>query len=1114
MKSKLSLKIGCFMVGFFVLLSFTGNAQADDWTQMAGNVATISNGFNNIVYGDGTYVSTSVSVSNNTPSPGNFRFIARVFTSPDLANWTEQAHLMTWSHAGTAGTNGLVLNFWNNTFVAAAYCSDVSGTVATSGIYTSTDGVTWSRKYTGTDSSMSLGYGNNTFFAPALMRSYDASSNTTLLTYKIHSSADGNTWTERYSNTMASSGSLFNLNLNTVSFWYNTYVTWYNITNSSSFPSTTSKLLFSSDGITWTERYTGTGALGFARLRNTLAIGLMTLNQGSGGPDTATFEIYTSDDDGYKWTKRSAGGTFPYTSTTSMNLASDSNGAFFAWIGINNAPTYTVKTLYSTDGSSWSTTDQNFTGTGNFWSGYVRNSFFGARIYVNNAGTSTVKILSFPVGDTWIETYSNTFATPVSLSLGFWNSTFIAFGNDGNGHAIVLKYTKPITIWYSNTVRDSDANPIGGATVSVAENSSITTTTSVDGGFTLREIVAGSPYTAKMVKVGYWPTYSMPSIFLPPNPYDFTRSVAGSATQWLYRNDQLASWGAQPNKGVLAFRTVDGFSGHSGNIAGVTVTAAGAPSGKTYPVTYRDTSDTIDPSANATYMRGGALVLNVEDGDTVTLNASKAGWSFPLQSFEVYGGGVTIGSVYGTPTGATTYLVSGIVKDPSTNLPIADAFVSITDVDTGTEVARARANEAGYYLERLLSPGQYSVSASRTGYDSMSPPYPVVLSDVSPNVMVNLLMSPAEPTPFGLSTGWNFISFSKAPPADVSTALADVYAHVATVWGWDGQNQAWKRWKPSGGASNTLSSLEAGKGYWIYADASGAINMSAWTSPPSATVHLYDGWNLIGYLGSDHTDVSYALGNTPVTWLIAWGWEGNQWYGKHSTITSLPAPIQPLVTMSQNKAYWIKVKPGRSTDWTAPTLTYSNASLAEVWLTAGGPNEDIYFMTDGAGSITDYGGFYAAGGSYQVQPGGSFTATFNTQGHGSSSVTGVMTSPVTWIGTGSWTATGAKVVNTGACAGTWSGTLTQTAGSVTNPIVLTVDQTGTVSSFTGLGTTATGKMFCQADKVVAHLITGLSNSYYQITLNGLRTGNSISGAFWIDNPSPPGGDGTFTLTTP
>ena len=250
------------MVGFFILLSLTGNAQADDWTQMVGNVSTVSNSFNNIVYGNGTYVATSVSALNNTPSPGNFRFIARVFTSPDLANWTEQTpqtHLMTWTHAGSIGTNGVALNFFNDTFVAAAYCSDASGTVATSGIYTSTDGVTWSRKYTGTDSSMSLGYGNNTFFAPAIMRSYDASSNTTLLTYKIHSSADGNTWTERYSNAITGSGSLFNLNLSTVSFWYNSYVTWLNITNTSAFPNITSKLLFSSDGITWTERYTGSG---------------------------------------------------------------------------------------------------------------------------------------------------------------------------------------------------------------------------------------------------------------------------------------------------------------------------------------------------------------------------------------------------------------------------------------------------------------------------------------------------------------------------------------------------------------------------------------------------------------------------------------------------------------------------------------------------------------------------------------------------------------------------------------------------------------------------------------------------------------------------------------
>ncbi len=176
------------------------------------------------------------------------------------------------------------------------------------------------------------------------------------------------------------------------------------------------------------------------------------------------------------------------------------------------------------------------------------------------------------------------------------------------------------------------------------------------------------------------------------------------------------------------------------------------------------------------------------------------------------------------------------------------------------------------------------------------------------------------PTPtdvLSLIPGWNFISFPKVPPtADIPTVLADVSTNVKTVWGWDNQNQAWKRWKPAGGVSNTLASLEIGRGYWVYVDASGDINMDGWASPPSTTVSLAEAWNLIGYLGTDSTAAGTALNGILNKWNVAWSWDNGQWFGKHATIASLPLPIQPLANFNQGKAYWIKVKTGQATNWT------------------------------------------------------------------------------------------------------------------------------------------------------------------------------------------------------
>jgi hypothetical protein len=263
--------------------------------------------------------------------------------------------------------------------------------------------------------------------------------------------------------------------------------------------------------------------------------------------------------------------------------------------------------------------------------------------------------------------------------------------------------------------------------------------------------------------------------------------------------------------------------------------------------------------------------------------------------------------------------VSGTVKDLATNLPLPFVNVAITDVNTGTEVSRPRTNETGYYLIDLTAPGQYSVTTSRLGYEDLSAPQPVELSVATPNVTVNRVMSQSESPAIALSTGWNFISFPVLPLIkDIPTVLADVSNNLKTVWGYDNQNQAWKKWTPTGGVSNTLTSLETGKGYWAYMDASGSIATTGWEPPASNAIQLYENWNLIGYLGTSNTSVSTSLTSIASKWSMLWGWEAGVWYGKHPTILTLPPPLQPLSVFNQGKAYWIKIKPGQATSWTAP----------------------------------------------------------------------------------------------------------------------------------------------------------------------------------------------------
>jgi N-acetylneuraminic acid mutarotase len=166
---------------------------------------------------------------------------------------------------------------------------------------------------------------------------------------------------------------------------------------------------------------------------------------------------------------------------------------------------------------------------------------------------------------------------------------------------------------------------------------------------------------------------------------------------------------------------------------------------------------------------------------------------------------------------------------------------------------------------------------------------------------------------FPLSPGWNFISLSRQPLIpSIGTVLADVSPGVRIVWGYDNEQKAWKRWAPGGG-TNTLLTMEAGKGYWIYMNGTASIDTSGWTAPP-ASLHLYAGWNLIGYSESGIRTIPEALGNLSGKWRIIWNWDNGAWKGKVFGST-IPTPFDELLSLEKEKAYWIMVTEGQAGDW-------------------------------------------------------------------------------------------------------------------------------------------------------------------------------------------------------
>jgi Raf kinase inhibitor-like YbhB/YbcL family protein len=173
----------------------------------------------------------------------------------------------------------------------------------------------------------------------------------------------------------------------------------------------------------------------------------------------------------------------------------------------------------------------------------------------------------------------------------------------------------------------------------------------------------------------------------------------------------------------------------------------------------------------------------------------------------------------------------------------------------------------------------------------------------------------APPTSISLTSGWNFISLPRQPAnTAISEVLKDVSANLHIVWSYDNESKQWSSYKK--GLPSTLTTMEPGKGYWVYMDASGTITMTGWNLLPSTKVNLFEGWNLIGYAGENNQDITTALDSISSNWSAVWNWTGGKWYAKVISMPVLTDAIGQLTVLNPGRAYWIKIRPGMAPDWT------------------------------------------------------------------------------------------------------------------------------------------------------------------------------------------------------
>jgi len=185
-------------------------------------------------------------------------------------------------------------------------------------------------------------------------------------------------------------------------------------------------------------------------------------------------------------------------------------------------------------------------------------------------------------------------------------------------------------------------------------------------------------------------------------------------------------------------------------------------------------------------------------------------------------------------------------------------------------------------------------------------------------------------------------------------------------------------------------------------------------------------------------------------------------------------------------------------------------SFTGPWLLTADGTATIYLISDGVGSITEWGAFGALDGAYDVVEDGSFSATLDQESSDPLVLEGSFISSNTIDITNPLPGTMRKISDASACSGTWSGTFDETAGDIVS-IDFTIGNDGSVTNFSGITGPVTGRMFCEAGTVVAFFRTGedIGDPCNQIGLEGIRTANSITGSLYLDDGG--GVAGTFAL---
>jgi hypothetical protein len=164
------------------------------------------------------------------------------------------------------------------------------------------------------------------------------------------------------------------------------------------------------------------------------------------------------------------------------------------------------------------------------------------------------------------------------------------------------------------------------------------------------------------------------------------------------------------------------------------------------------------------------------------------------------------------------------------------------------------------------------------------------------------------PEPFSqttpLSPGLNLVSLSLEPlnpsisslTEQVSPCLFQVFAYTKDAEGYD----TWLYYDPSFPDQSTLSTMEAGKGYWVEMTCPGEMTIVG--NRTTEPVTLVPGLNLVGYNSLKPLPVSGALSSIAGKYSFVWGYKDDQW----TYYDPGDMPGSTLQVLTPGSGYWIE----------------------------------------------------------------------------------------------------------------------------------------------------------------------------------------------------------------